>query len=100
MGYYTRYEIDMKPDLPEVSAAIEADDYMAYAIGRYSQECKWYDHEAHMQTLSQRFPDVLFELSGVGEEAGDMWRKYFKAGKMQTCPAQITYEPFDESKLR
>ena len=100
MGYYTHYEIEMTPDLPEVRAAIEDEEYMAYAIGEGGDSCKWYDHEADMWALSRRFPDVLFELSGEGEEAGDLWRKYFKAGKMQSCPAQITYEPFDESKLR
>jgi hypothetical protein len=90
----------MTPDLPEVRQAIEDEDDIAYAVGEYRDSCKWYDHEADMLAFSKRFPDVLFELSGEGEEACDMWRKYFKNGKMQSCPAQITYEPFDESKLR
>ncbi|WP_010495024.1 hypothetical protein [Paenibacillus elgii] len=100
MGYYTRYEIEIAPDSNEVRQAIEDDDTLAYAIGRCSDECKWYDHESDMRAFSERFPDVLFTLSGEGEDNGDLWRKYFRNGKMQHCPAQITYEPFDESKLR
>jgi len=96
MGYYTHYELEMTPDLPEVREALDESDF-AYA---FEDDCKWYEHEAEMIAFSERFPDVLFKLSGEGEEAGDLWRKYFKAGKMQNCPAEITYEPFDESKLR
>lgn len=101
MSYYTRYEVAITPDSKEVRQAIEADDDLSYAIGDYSSdECKWYSHETAMRELSRKFQDVLFELSGVGEDSGDLWRKYFKNGEMQACPAQITYEQFDESKLR
>jgi hypothetical protein len=100
MGYHTRYEIEITPDSTDIREAIEYDDDLAYAIGSGSDDCKWYDHESDMRTFSQRFPDVLFTLIGEGEEAGDLWRKYFRNGKMQSCSAQITYEPFDESKLR
>lgn len=100
MGYYTRYEIAMTPDLLEIRAEIEEDDDLSYAIGESSEECKWYDHESDMRDFSRKYPEVLFELTGEGEETGDMWRKYFKNGKMQSCPAKITYDPFDESKLR
>lgn len=100
MGYYTNYKLGMTPDLPEVRGVIEDDDDLAYAIGEDADSCKWYDHESDMRSLSKRFPDILFTLTGEGEEAGDLWRKYFKAGKMQSCPAQISYEPYDESKLR
>jgi hypothetical protein len=42
----------------------------------------------------------VFELIGEGEEAGEMWKKYFKNGKLQTCKATITFDRYDESKLR
>lgn len=95
MGYYTAYEIEMMPDLPEVREALDDTDF-AFA---FEDSCKWYDHESDMRVFSEQFPDVLFTLTGEGEEAGDLWRKYFKAGRMQSCYANITYDPFDESKL-
>lgn len=96
MGYSTDYRLTMTPDLSEVSEELDNSDF-AYA---FEDSCKWYDHETDMRVFSKRFPDVLFELSGEGEEAGDIWRKYFRDGKMQSCPGEITFEPFDESKLR
>jgi hypothetical protein len=45
-------------------------------------------------------PDVLFTLSGEGEESGDIWRKYYKNGKCQTTAAVIQLDDFDERLLR
>jgi hypothetical protein len=98
MGYYTRYEVEIKPDSNEIREAIEENEYMNYAFD--GNECKWYEHEGDMKELSRQFPDALFKLTGEGEEAGDLWHKYFKNGKMQSCYAKIVYDEFDESKLK
>lgn len=63
-------------------------------------ECKWYDWKQDMKAISIKYPEVLFTLTGEGEEPGDMWIAYFKHGKMQVCPAQITYPEFNEEELR
>lgn len=60
----------------------------------------WYDHEGDMVKLSQQFPDILFILSGNGENAGDLWKAYFLGGLFQRAPAQIVYDDFDKDKLR
>ena len=65
----------------------------------FDQECKWYQHEDDMKRFSKLYPHILFELSGEGEESGDIWKKYFLNGKMQTCNVKMEFEPFDESKL-
>lgn len=100
MGYYTKYSVVITPDSEEIRQHIEDDYALGYALRDSGDSCKWYDHEADMRELSRKFPEALFELTGEGEDNGDLWRKYFRNGKMQSCPAQITYEPFDEAKLR
>ncbi len=64
------------------------------------QETKWYEHEEHMKAISKEYPDVIFQLNGEGEESGDVWIKYFVNGKMQKAAAKITFDEFDEKKLK
>lgn len=52
-----------------------------------------------MIKLSKEFPDLLFYLHGEGEDAKDLWYKYYKNGKYQECYAEIVYPEYDESKL-
>ena len=63
-------------------------------------DVKWYYSDEEMIELSKQFPETVFYLYGVGEESGDLWYAYYKNGKSQFCPATITYEQYDESKLR
>lgn len=65
----------------------------------YYANAKWYDWEEDMCLLSNRFPELLFCLHGEGESSDDLWDAYFFEGKCQYCPAVITYEDFDPSKL-
>lgn len=101
MGYYTRFALSIHQDgknyvydQDAIKQLIEHVDYHPFW-----EACKWYDHEEHMKWLSEQWPDTVFLLEGEGEEAGDMWKKYFKNGEMQVCKAIITYPPYDESQL-
>ena len=58
-----------------------------------------YDWKTELKELSEVFPDYVFQLDASGEEPGDLWRAYFKNGKMQEAPARIIFDRFDESKL-
>ena len=60
----------------------------------------WYRHENEMLKLSIEFPEIVFCLHGEGERNEDIWYKYFKNGKMQYCPAIITFDEYDEKKLK
>lgn len=51
-----------------------------------------YEHDYDLIEFSKKYPNALFILDGVGEEYPDIWRKYFKNGKMYR-------EDFGESKL-
>ena len=53
-----------------------------------------------MLNLSRQFPGVLFTLRGEGEENGDLWRSYYRDGKMQTCKAIIMYPAFDAAQMK
>ncbi|MBG9520248.1 MULTISPECIES: hypothetical protein [Bacillus cereus group] len=112
MGYCTFYTLDAKNAdisnvLRDLREKMEADSLdfhtdIFYAVtisGEYCDETKWYNHETEMSAISRLYPDVIFELSGEGEGSGDLWRDYYKNGKIQRCPAKITYDEYDESKL-
>lgn len=110
MGYYTKYELstfyskDKKSYTP--IEELRAENICARSAfsedGDFKEELKWYDHENDLKEFSSRpkYKDVLFALSGIGENEGDIWIKYFKNGKMQVCEAEIVYPSFDESKLQ
>lgn len=121
MGYYTRYDLEveeqtvMKPvegvDANGMPATIFVKE--TYDVERFKRELSdiagykhifgddvtWYDHEKDMRGYSRKYPEVVFKLIGKGEESGDLWIKYFKNGKMQSCKARIVYDPFDEKKM-
>lgn len=138
MGYYTRYDLTIKPrpnlerieSLGRARRALEREglehseeirvffaasiheaiyqalgnELMVYALGRGLKgggepDSQWRDHEADMRKLSAAAPGFLFILSGEGEEAGDLWKKYFKGGRMQEARARVEFDEFDESKL-
>ena len=111
MGYITQYSLtvvrmsDKSPISDEDLANIIKNPkydllYPLQEDGTCNEPCKWYDHEENMRALSKDYPDLLFELHGVGEENDDMWYTYFNNGKMQHCPAIIQYEDFDPKKLK
>lgn len=92
MGYYTDYDISNNSE--EVQQRIkEVSDY------DYFNDIKWYSNEKDMKQVSLEFPDEVLILEGVGEEALDIWKAYYKNGKGFRTRAKIGFEDFDESKL-
>ncbi|MCY8191473.1 hypothetical protein MOC62_07625 [Bacillus spizizenii] len=104
MGYYTDYKLEIDPEpiglLKYLTKNDLLDSYLFHALTDRGSEMKWYDHEDDMKDISKDFPEALFTLNGDGEESGDVWRKYFKNGKMQTCRARIVFDDYDEKELR
>ncbi len=107
MGYRTYYDlsanvleeafVEMVRELREMS------EDAAYALdidGSSLQDMlSWYNDNDDMRALSLTYPDVVFTLHGEGEGSGDIWRKYYRNGKMQVDCAQIVFHGFDELKL-
>ena len=101
MSYYTTYTLSTTKgydNQKEIEEKLQEISGYSIEFG-WNDSCKWYDHEKHMKLLSQIYPETTFLLDGEGEESGDIWRKYFKNGKMQACKAEIVFPAFDESKL-
>ena len=106
MGYYTYYNLSIDSDdeavFDRVVSRLEEMEIIDWVLDRSlssANEAKWYEHDDDMKGLSKEFPSVLFELCGEGESHDDMWTTYYRDGKMQHCPAIITYEDFDPGKL-
>ena len=119
MGYYTKFDLEISGagerwvegvdvngnkvtvnigfDHDEIQAEIEEMSGYKYL---FEDTVKWYDHEVHMRAISKKYPDLLFILDGIGEEAGDLWRKYFKNGLCQSERAHIEFGAFDPAKLK
>lgn len=94
-------ESDSEPQ--SIIEAIYRNEDAVYHLGNDlggGQLGTWYDHEDDLKEISAMFPDVLIKLYGEGEDAKDIWYKYFKGGKVQVCRAKIVFDEFDESKLQ
>lgn len=102
MGYYTKHKLiffenDFSDDVDHEKGIAEQTNGYSDCFG---EEIKWYDMEESMINYSKKYPNIVFCIEGEGEESGDNWRHYFKNGKSQKVKAKITYEPYDESKLK
>lgn len=84
MGYYTNYRLYV-PDVDPIVAddlqreidkmnVFQDNDVKSNYLYAYD---KWYDYEKDMCILSKRFPEILFELSGEGDDSDDLWITYF-----------------------
>lgn len=62
-------------------------------------EGKWYDFHEDMTKLSKAFPEVVFKLSGDGEETDDVWTTYYMGGKSQSAKRTVIVEEFNPNKL-
>ena len=103
MGYYTDYTLEIQADkmydaglMDNIKDALK--EISGYTGWYYQNdalslsEVKWYDHEQDMQTLSQRFPDVKFEVHCCGED-GQQWMISALSGKTERCEGEVVFTP-------
>ncbi len=110
MSYYTHYmltisirEVGDKTLHDEAKKVIESKlnswglkkqgSYVFSSIGG----CKWYDHEYEIANISRKFPTVLFVLEGQGERRDDLWRKYFRGGKVRRIKPELVWPDPDST---
>lgn len=99
MGYYTNYEIQVKPEIrPAFLAELEFCTEMGFHMEENSivsdDAYKWYEHDDDMIKLSAMFPEHRLSLYGVGEDRGDIWVKYYHGGKnVGQGKGRIVYDP-------
>ena len=106
MGYYTQYSIvyNTKTITPEIDKMIEeafenidGGGWEYYDGQFWGDERKWYSQEVDMYNLSKQFPDVLFTVSGHGDDFDDVWEEHWQDGSMQHCHMEIP--PYDPQKM-
>lgn len=114
MGYYTDYEIeasgfkdkteaeffefklgkDVGYTLESGSNGIASDN--TWTFSAKINEAKWYDWETNMKKISKEFPHITIDVTGVGEEQGDMWKARFRNGEFERVVAEFKMPDFTE----
>jgi len=100
MGYYTRHKLSI------ISGNDNVTDYDQEITNTtdynelFDDSIKWYDCEKDMIKYSKKHPNTVFCIDGEGEESGDIWKAYFKNGKMFKTKATLVFEEFNENKLQ
>tara|TARA_R110000744_G_scaffold223127_1_gene341937 strand:+ start:2615 stop:2917 length:303 start_codon:yes stop_codon:yes gene_type:complete len=94
MGYYTRHELEI------IEGGDHNIDYeneislLADYGSCFEDEIKWYNRKEDMINYSEKRPNVLFKISGEGEEQPDMWEEYYKNGLSHRIVGVMTFEEF------
>jgi len=104
MGYYTKHNLEIKKGctglISELREWCEDARDSFDDDGKCEEETKWYSHREDLISFSKNHPEAIFLLCGQGEESGDIWREYYKGGRIQVCRAVISFDDFDESRLK
>lgn len=107
MGYYTYHELKVlnadkfsDAELSKASSRLheivmeepltKSDpgfDWVSY------DSMKWYESDSDMKTLSREYPEMLFLLTGDGEESDDFWRAFYKDGMGCEQQVHMCYDP-------
>lgn len=101
MGYYTNCAVicrDCGYDDEEKILKAVKEEY----IGSFDVNCTTFETQHYwgkedynfFKKLSKKFPGVIIEVDGEGEEHGDMWSCRFRDGEMEEVQARIEWPPF------
>lgn len=105
MGYYTKYNLKVKnSELPIDFYVDKLHEKIGYFYcfnpdGSDYEAIRWYNHSEHMVFLSKEYPDVLFILTGFGEDVDDIWIKYYKNGKYKVGDGEVIFPSYESLKF-
>lgn len=105
MGYYTIYSLSVIIDPNNETEAFKKELNNYFTDTEIKElfdgylEAKWYDWSANLEGISKKFPNMLFSLSGEGEEPLDIWIAHFCNGDYNYREIQTYWEPFDEEEF-
>lgn len=114
MGYYTTFTLGIQDKEKNTSeninrlhlALIEIDSDNKHVFDNDGTQVwsdggiKWYEHSEDMEKVSKLLPDLVIQVDGEGEEVGDIWRSFWKNGKVHEAKRTVIVEEFDETKLK
>jgi hypothetical protein len=121
MGYSTTFTLEViggkiDAETPELAAAAfekkrkkalkkflkfsEGADYCLCKDGSSNESGSWYDAEENLVEYSKKYPELIFDLYGEGEETLDAWHCYVQNGKSQKDRAVISFTGFNPEKLK
>lgn len=108
MGYYTNFRIEfgnhsqedslklkesIKQCCPSLVDALEYEYPIEYDNMLLDEEiylyAKWYNFDDEICKLSEKHPDLNITVYGHGEDVGDEWVAYAKAGRVEDYTAEL-----------
>jgi hypothetical protein len=96
MRYYIQYTLDHDnpDDNDAINEAIEMQTgYIDFSGGSITDN-QWDDWYDDMRSVSVRFPDTVFVLTGVSEDNIDMWKARFIDGMVEEVRGEVVYPAF------
>lgn len=108
MGYYTDFIIksegltakQLKSELISINEYLDPSDFDDEWGNEEVQTClKWYEYSKDINKLSLKYPEILFIITGDGENREDVWREYHLGGKSYIDMIDFNFPEFDKEKL-
>ena len=110
MGYLTKFTIKIVtgedpegPSSDKILSELRGSCDALYAVdvmGHSSDSVKWYTMNDDMIKFSKCYPQIVFVVTGDGEEGDHFYRSYFLGGQSYSKKGAISYPPFDATKLK
>lgn len=106
MGYYTYFTINKikgsDKDFDNLLKDIDEETGLRFSEDT-TQEAKWGDYEEDCLKLSKKYPDLIFQIDGDGENSDDLWAERFHNGDCESThmeyPGDFTaIATYDERK--
>lgn len=100
MGYETYHQFRIEGDDPSglteeehATAITKLADYTYL----FEESCKWYNEEEDMMKYSLLYPKTVFNVTGEGEENGDLWSAFYLNGERQELRPEVIWPEFDKT---